>query len=131
LIVVDASLIVTALADDGDDGDRARDRLRGERLVAPHLIDLEVVSAWRRLAVAGDLDDRRAQLAMEDLRALRMERVPHGQLLPRCWELRDNLTVYDAAYVALAEVLDVTLVTADAGLSAASGLRCEIELLRR
>jgi predicted nucleic acid-binding protein len=130
LIVVDASVIVTALADDGDDGDRARDRLRRERLVAPHVIDLEVVSAWRRLAAAGDLDNRRVQLALEDLRALRLERVPHRALLTRCWELRDNLTVHDAAYVALAELLDVTLVTADARLAGASRPRCEIELLR-
>src|SRR5205085_12188077 len=99
LIVVDASVIVTALGDDGDDGDRVRGRLRGERLIAPHLIDLEVASAWRRLAAAGALDERRAQLALEDLRALRMERVTHRPLLSRCWELRDNLTIYDAAYV--------------------------------
>jgi predicted nucleic acid-binding protein len=131
LIVVDASVIVTALADDSDDGDRARDRLRGERLVAPHLVDLEVTSAWRRLAAAGELDERRARLAVEDLGSLRMERVPHRRLLSRCWELRTNLTVYDAAYVALAEALDVALLTADTGLAAASGLRCEIELLRR
>lgn len=130
MIVVDASVIVTALADDGPDGDRARGRLRDDRLIAPHLVDLEVASAWRRLAVAGDLDDRRAQLALEDLRALRMERVSHGPLLSRCWELRDNLTVYDAAYVALAEVLDVTLLTADARLAAAPGARCHTELIR-
>lgn len=130
MIVVDASVIVTALADDGNDGDHARDRLRQERLIAPHLIDLEVVSAWRRLAAAADLDERRAQLALEDLRALRLERVPHGPLLSRCWELRDNLTVYDAAYVALAEALDATLLTADARLAGASVARCEIELIR-
>jgi predicted nucleic acid-binding protein len=130
LIVVDASVIVTALADDGADGDRARGRLRDERLIAPHLIDLEVVSAWRRLAAAGDLDERRAQLALGDLRALRIERVPHRTLLGRCWELRDNLTVYDAAYVALAELLNVTLLTADARLAGTPGPSCEIELMR-
>jgi predicted nucleic acid-binding protein len=130
LIVVDASVIVTALADDGDDGDLVRGRLRHERLTAPHLIDLEVASAWRRLAAAGALDQRRARLALEDLRALRMERVPHGPLLSRCWQLRENLSVYDAAYVALAEVLDVTLLTADPRLAAASGARCEIDLIR-
>lgn len=129
MIVVDASVIVTALADDGQDGDRMRGRLRDQRLTAPHLIDLEVASAWRRLAAAGHLDDRRVQLALEDLRALRLERVPHRPLVWRCWELRDNLTIYDAAYVALAESLDVTLVTADARLSAAPRIRCEVELL--
>ena len=127
--MVDASVIVTALADDGEDGDRVRGRLRDQRLTAPHLIDLEVASAWRRLAAAGHLDDRRVQLALEDLRALRLERVPHRPLVWRCWELRDNLTIYDAAYVALAESLDVTLVTADARLSAAPRIRCEVELL--
>jgi predicted nucleic acid-binding protein len=130
LIVVDASVLVTALADDGADGDRVRGRLRGQRLIAPHLIDLEVVSAWRRLAAAGDLDERRAQLAVEDLRALRMERVPHRTLLTRCWARRGNFTVYDAAYVALAEVLNVTLLTADARLAGASRGPCEIELIR-
>jgi predicted nucleic acid-binding protein len=130
LIVVDASIVVTALADDGPDGDRVRARLRGERLVAPHLIDIEVVSAWRRLAVAGDVDERRVALAMEDLRSVRLDRVPHVPLVGRCWELRQNLTVYDATYVALAEAMDVTLLTADATLAAAPGLRCAVELLR-
>jgi predicted nucleic acid-binding protein len=96
----------------------------------PHLIDLEVASAWRRLAAAGSLDERRVQFALQDLRDLRMERVAHGTLLSRCWELRANLTVYDAAYVALAEELRVTLLTADARLAAASGVRCQIELIR-
>lgn len=129
MIVVDASVLVTALADDGDDGDRVRARLRGERLTAPHLIDLEAASAWRRLAAAGDLDERRAQLALGDLRALRLERVPHRPLLARCWELRDNLTMYDAAYVALAESLGVTLVTGDARITTAPKIRCEVERL--
>jgi predicted nucleic acid-binding protein len=96
---------------------------------ALHLIDLEVTSAWRRLAAAGDLDNRRAQLALEDLRSLRLDRVPHGPLVARCWELRENLTVYDAAYVAVAEMMDVVLVSADARLAGASGPRCDIELI--
>ena len=129
MIVVDASVLVTALGDDGDDGDRARERLQGERLIAPHLIDVEVISAWRRLAAAGDLDLRRTQLALDDLRSLRVDRVPHTSLIVRCWELRDNLTVYDAVYVALAEVMAVPLLTADERLAGASGPRCEIELL--
>ncbi|MFZ1490121.1 MAG: type II toxin-antitoxin system VapC family toxin [Ilumatobacteraceae bacterium] len=129
MIVVDASILVTALGDDGSDGDRARSRLEGERLAAPHLIDLEVTSAWRRLAASGDLDPRRAQFALDDLRALRIQRVPHAALIARCWELRDNLTVYDSAYVALAELMGARLLTADARLAGASGLKCEIELL--
>lgn len=129
MIVVDASIVVTALADDGPDGDRVRARLRDERLVAPHLIDVEVLSAWRRLAAAGDLDERRVGLAMDDLGSLRLDRVPHTPLLGRCWELRQNLTVYDAAYVALAEAMQVPLLTADAKLAAAPGLRCTIDLI--
>jgi len=130
VIVVDASVVVTALADDGHDGDRARARLQGERLVAPHVLDLEATSAWRRLAARGDLDDRRAQLAMEDLRQFRVDRVSHLPLLDRCWELRHSLTPYDAAYVALAELMDVALLTADANLATAHGPRCRIEVLR-
>jgi predicted nucleic acid-binding protein len=129
VIVVDASIVVTALADDGPDGDRVRARLRGERLAAPHLVDVEVLSAWRRLAAVDDLDQRRVALAMEDLRSLRLDRVPHGPLLDRCWELRENLTIYDAAYVALAEAMDVALLTADAKLASAPGLRCAVELI--
>lgn len=129
MIVVDAGVVVTALADDGEDGDRVRERLRGERLVAPSVIDLEVVSAWRRLASAGDLEDRRVGLALSDLGAIRLERAPHRPLLARCWQLRHNLTVHDAAYVALAEALNVKLLTADARLASASGTSCEVELL--
>lgn len=129
MIVVDASVIVTGLADDGPDGDRIRTRLRGERLAAPHVIDLEVGSAWRRLVAAGALDERRAQLALADLDSLRLERSPHAPLLARCWNLRDNLTIYDAAYVALAEFMDVPMLTGDARLAAAPGIRCEVEVV--
>lgn len=129
MIVVDASVVVTALADDGPDGDRTRDRLRGERMAAPQVIDLEVTSAWRRLTSSGHLDDRRARLAITDLLALRLQRVPHAPLLRRCWELRASLTIYDAAYVALAEVLDTPLLTADRRLADAPGPRCPIEVI--
>lgn len=131
MIVVDASVVVSALADDGPDGDQARSRLRGERLVAPYLIDVEVTSAWRRLAAAGDLDGRRVELAIADLLSVRVDRVRHEPLLRRCWELRSNLTVYDAVYVALAEALDVTLLTADKRLANAPGTRCTVEVLVR
>lgn len=129
MIVVDASVVVTGLADDGPDGDRVRARLHGERLVAPEVIDLEVVSAWRRLLAAGALDERRVALALADLDGLPLERAAHRPLIARCWELRGNLTVYDAAYVALAEVLGVGLLTGDARLAAAPGIRCEVEVL--
>lgn len=129
MIVVDASVLSPALADDGDDGARARQRLRKELLAAPELVDLEVSSVLRRLVAAGRMPLRRAELAMSDLLALPLRRVPHRALLGRCWELRDNLSIYDASYVALAEQLDTTLVTADARLGAAPGPRCKVEVM--
>ena len=130
MIVVDASVLAVALADDGPDGDHARARLRGERLTAPELVDLEVISVWRRQIREGALQARRADLALADLAALPLRRAAHRPLLARCWELRDNLTVYDASYVALAEALDVTLLTGDGRLAMASGPRCHFEVLR-
>jgi predicted nucleic acid-binding protein len=130
VLVVDASVLVVALGDDGADGDRARERLRDEELAAPELIDLEVVSVLRRQLSAGALDARRAQFVVDDLCDLPMQRAPHRPLLPRCWELRDNLTAYDASYVALAEALDSVLLTADTRLANAPGVTCPIEVLR-
>jgi predicted nucleic acid-binding protein len=129
MIVVDASVLASALGDDGPDGDRARHRLAGERLFAPELIDLEVASVWRRAARSGRLDDRRAGLALADLASMPVARASHRPLLDRIWELRSNLTPYDAAYVALAELLDSVLVTADRALARASGIACEVEVL--
>lgn len=97
--------------------------------MAPELVDLETTSVIRRQFQAGHLDLRRAGLALTDLVQMPLRRASHLPLLERCWELRENLTVYDAAYVALAEVLDVVLVTADARLAKAPGPQCEIELL--
>ena len=129
MLVVDASVLATALADDGTDGDIARGRLRGQELAAPELIDLEVVSVLRRQLSVGRLDARRAGLALDDLLELPIRRVSHRALLRRCWQLRDNLSVYDAAYVALAEALDAPLLTADARLAKAPGVGCAIEVL--
>lgn len=129
MLVIDASVLATALGDDGSDGDAARARLRDQQLAAPELIDLEILSVLRRQLSAGQLDLRRAQLALDDLLDLPIRRAPHAPLLMRCWELRDNLTVYDAAYVALAEALDTMLLTADTRLANAPGVRCPVELL--
>ncbi|HKX67809.1 MAG TPA: type II toxin-antitoxin system VapC family toxin [Intrasporangium sp.] len=129
MLVIDASVLAVALLDDGQDGDTTRQRLRGESLAAPALIDLEVLSVWRGLSRGGQLDTRRVALALEDLQSLPMQRVDHAPLLERCWQLRENLTVYDAAYVALAEVLQATLVTGDRRLARASGPRCAIEVV--
>lgn len=131
MIVVDASVLATALADDGDDGDHARGRLRGQVLAAPEVIDLEVPSVLRRLLRSGHLPARRAKQALVDLVDLPLHRAPHRALLARCWSLRDNVTIYDASYVALAEEMNVVLVTADARLSRAPGLRCQVEVLGR
>ena len=129
MLVIDASVLAVALLDDGPDGDTARGRLRGEDLAAPALIDLEVASVWRGLASGGHLDPRRAGLALEDLQELPIQRVEHTPLLPRCWELRDNLTIYDAAYVALAEAFQAPLLTGDRRLARSTGPRCTIELI--
>ncbi len=129
MIVVDASVVVTALGDDHADGDHARHRLSGERLAAPELIDLEVTSVLRRLVRGGRMPPRRAELALADLMALPLERVAHRPLLAGCWDLRDHLSTYDAAYATLAGHLGVVLVTADTRMAAAPGLPCEVELL--
>jgi predicted nucleic acid-binding protein len=126
VIVIDASVLATALGDDGQGGTEARERIRGEDLAAPEIIDLEVVSVWRRTLT----DERRAGLALMDLADIPLRRAPHLPLLERCWELRHNLTPYDASYVALAEALEVGLVTADRRLTRAAGIRCEVEVFR-
>lgn len=129
MIVVDASVVATALLDDGDDGAAVRRRLAGERLAAPELLDLEVLSVVRRLSAAGAVSPERAAQAVDDLADLPLRRAAHRPLLARAWELRHNLTPYDAAYVALAEELGVSLLTGDQRLAAAPGPRCPVELL--
>lgn len=129
MIVVDASVLAVALVDEGSHGALARRRLTGERLAAPHLIDIELASVWRGLVLGGRLGEERARAAFDDLSDLPLERARHQGLLARCWELRHNLTIYDASYVALAEALDCVLVTADLRLKKAAGPRCEIEVL--
>jgi predicted nucleic acid-binding protein len=101
----------------------------GEELCAPNLIDVEVVSALRRLASARAMTPARGAEAVEDLLALRLRRYPHEPLITRIWELRANLTAYDAAYVALAEALAATLLTRDKKLALAKGHRAKIELV--
>ena len=125
MIVIDASVLATALGDDGPDGTEARARIRGEDLAAPEIIDLEVTSVWRRTLS----DQRRAELALTDLAEIPLRRAPHLPLLERCWQLRHNLTPYDAAYVALAEMLEAPLLTADRRLARASGIDCHVSVL--
>ena len=129
MIVVDASVIAAALIREDFVADRLRARLVGERLSAPAVMDIEVVSTWRGLSRAGRVPARRAEVALADLGGMPLERSPHGPLMPRIWELRDNLSAYDAAYVALAEALDTVLLTGDARLARAPAIHCDVELL--
>lgn len=129
MIVVDASVLVNVLGDDGNDGRRARDRLAAQSLAAPELIDLEVAAVFRKFCAAQRFDARRARQALSDLYDLRMDRVPHRELIGRCWELRNNVTIYDASYIAVAELFDATLVTADGRLAKIPGAKCKVEVL--
>ncbi len=129
VIVVDASVLAVALGDDGADGQQARQRLADETLVAPELVDIEVLSVWRRHVAAKLMPARRAASAVADLGDLPVRRSLHQPLLRRVWDLRHAVTPYDAAYIALAETLDVALVTADARLSRAPGVRCVVEVV--
>lgn len=128
MIVLDASMALELLLG----GTRAaplRDRLRGgERLCAPHLLDIEVAHVLRRYQRTRALTPFRAGAAVADLAQLPLTRHPHTPLLGRIWELRDNLTGYDAAYVALAELMKAPLFTCDARLAAAPGHRARVEL---
>lgn len=129
MIVVDANVLVVALGNDGKRGDVARARLAGEELAAPDLLDLEVLSVLRRALHRREITGARADAAATALDSLDLERYRHKALARRCWELRENLTPYDSAYVALAEGTDTLLVTADGPLARAPGPRCRIEHL--
>lgn len=130
MIVVDASVLANAIGDDTSDGDRTRARLReAESLHAPELVYLEVLSVLRRRARSGHLDERRGTQARMDLRELPLHAYPHLPLAERIWELRDTATPYDAAYLALAELLACPLLTADARLAGVPKVRCDVEVL--
>ena len=129
MLVVDASVIVPAVADDGEEGTVCRQRLRGERLAAPDLLRVEALSALRRRVRTGGLSAGRAGAAVEDLLALPVAVYTSTLLLRRIWQLRDNLTSYDACYLALAEALGASLLTRDSRLARTPGVRCPIEVL--
>jgi len=131
VIVIDASVLANVLADDGTDGALARDHVgRSGDLHAPELVDVETVSSLRKRWLVGDITDDRFASALEDLEALELARFPALPLMRRAYELRANVTAYDAAYVALAEVLRCPLLTADARLARAPGLNCRVTVLR-
>ena len=131
MIVVDASALLEVLLNTPDAG-RVADRLfgQGDALHAPHLIDLEIAQVLRRYTLSGAMDQDRGRQSLEDLADLPLHRYPHDLFLPRVWDLRDTLTAYDAAYVALAEALDAPLITRDGALARARGHHARVEVLR-
>jgi predicted nucleic acid-binding protein len=130
VIVVDASALLEALL-----RTRAAEAVEAQlfafrqTLHAPHLIDVEVAQVVRRYAAAGEIDQERGRAALADLADFPLHRYSHDFLLPRVWELRNNLTAYDAVYVALAEALDAPLLTRDRRIAAAAGHHARVELV--
>lgn len=124
--VLDASAAVALLADAGPAGQWVEATISGAALLAPDLMPFEVSNILRRHALAGVLDASEATLAHTDLVALAVDLYPYAGLAERVWELRANLTAYDASHVALAELLAAPLVTLDARLARAPGTRCPI-----
>jgi len=130
VIVVDASAMLEVLLRTPASA-AAEQRLfdPGETVHAPHLLDVEVAQVVRRYALTGQVDQERCRMALDDLAEFPLRRYPHDVLLPRVWELRNNLTAYDAVYVALAEALDAPLVTRDQRLASAAGHHARISLV--
>lgn len=126
--VVDASVVVAALADGGPVGRWAESELLADELAGPHLLPVEVANILRRAVLAGDISEDAGALAHADLLDLRVELFPYEAVADRVWELRHNMTAYDACYVALAEELGAPLSTLDRKLSHASGPRCTFRL---
>ena len=130
MIVLDASAVIELLL--GTKAGAVVGRRIGaftESLHAPHLIDLEVAQALRRYTRSGQMSEGRATEALEDLADLDLTRYPHDVLLPRVWGLRRNATAYDAAYLALAELLPALLLTADRRLAKVPGVRARVEVV--
>jgi predicted nucleic acid-binding protein len=131
LIVVDASVLANVIADDGADGRRARGEIRAAgQVAAPDLVDVEAVAVLRKRWLAGAITESRFEAAIADLEQLGISRYPTLPLMRRAFELRANVTAYDASYVALAELLGCELLTGDGRLAGAWGPGCAIRLLR-
>jgi predicted nucleic acid-binding protein len=129
VLVVDASVIAPVISDGGIDGELCRDRIKNQILAGPDLLRVEVMSVIRRHLISGALSRRQGDNALEDLLHLPIVVYPTAPLLPRVWELRSNITAYDACYVALAEALNCVLLTADSRLSKAPGTRCTFDVI--
>jgi len=129
VIVVDASAVLEVLLRTSA-ATAVENRLFGgsPSLHAPHLLDVETAQVIRRYAANAEIDAERGRAALADLADFPLRRYPHDFLLPRIWDLRNNLTAYDAAYVALAEALDAPLLTRDRRLAASAGHHARIEL---
>lgn len=125
MIVADASAGVAALLNAGP----ARRMLSEEQIHVPHLIDSEITSSLRRKVISGEVSAASAWAALDAWRTLAMTRYPVFGILERIWQLRDNLSAYDASYVALAESLGSELLTADGRLARATGLRCPVTVV--
>lgn len=129
--VVDAAAVVDALAGKGASAIVLRGLLKEPISNAPHLLDAEVGHALRRAVLSDEISEEQARAALDALPYLIDNRYPHSpRLIEYTWQLRHNVTFYDALYVALATALDVPLLTGDSRLAAASGLPCEIKLVR-
>lgn len=128
MVVIDASALIEYLLD-GAAFPRIESLVRTEELHAPELLDVEVLHGLRSAVIGKRLDDARAGEALEDFAQLPIERHAHQPLLARMWELRDNIAAYDATYVALAELLDLRLITRDRALSRSSGHAARIEYI--
>ncbi len=130
MLVLDASAAVAVLLNLGSAAGniRLRTSLPGENLHVPHLFDVEVLHVLRRHSLRGTLSGQRESAAMAGLRDMRLSRYSHTAFTDRIWELKNNLSAYDAAYVALAETLSAPLVTTDARLAQAPGIRAEVEV---
>ena len=129
MIVVDASAVLEVLLNTPAGGPVARRLFRqGETLHAPHVIDLEIAQVLRRYARAREIDPGRGRQAIADLADFSITRYPHDLFLPRIWELRNSMTAYDAAYIALAEALEAPLITLDRRLARAGGHAAIVEV---
>lgn len=131
MIVVDASAVIEVLLN-RPIAVRVRERFfrRREELTAPHLLDVEVLQVIRRYALRKEIAAERAAEAVARYREMNIERYAHELLIPRIWSLRSSFTAYDAAYVALAELLEAPLITTDARLARSSGARHVAELIQ-
>ncbi|MEU5871690.1 type II toxin-antitoxin system VapC family toxin [Glycomyces sp. NPDC047369] len=130
MIVLDTSAMVEFLLVRDSAGLRVRDAVSGNPIAAPHAVDLECASVLRGMALGGKLHESVALDAIDLLNRIGLRRFDHAPLMRRVWELRDNMWPYDAAFAALAEYLDVPLITLDKKFAGTPGIRCEVRNLR-